>query len=322
MMWASLAIGIGLGVLLTVPLAYIWNRRTAARVRSLEQRARAAERLAELGTLTGGLAHEIKNPLSTVGLNIQLLQEDLEEVTRRAGEQAVPDEMTQRVQRRFQSLSRETNHLRGILEDFLRFAGRMELDREETDVNALVDELADFFQPQAHAAGVQLRTQLAASPAEATIDPGLTKQALLNLLINAAQAMQTAREKGQDHGGADELILRTERARHLGEEEVRIHVTDTGPGIDEQVRQKIFQPYYSTKKGGSGLGLPTARRIAEEHGGRLDLHVAPGRGTNFTLALPVEPRGPGGKAPQADGPSQKAPHDAGDGDDGTRASSA
>ncbi len=148
------------------------------------------------------------------------------------------------------------------------------------------------------------RTQLAADPAEAAIDAGLVKQALLNLLINAAQAMQEAREKQRPHGGANELILRTENARHLGDDEVHIHVTDTGPGIPEEHRQKIFQPYFSTKRGGSGLGLPTTRRIAEEHGGRLDLHAAPGRGTDFNLCLPVEPRGPGGSEPQADGLAQ------------------
>ena len=303
--WSILAIGVGVGVLLTVPIAYLWNRRTARRVRDLEQRARAAERLAELGTLTGGLAHEIKNPLSTVGLNIQLLQEDLDEMVKRAGEANIPDEATQRVHRRFNSLSRETQHLRAILEDFLRFAGRMELDREPIDLNALVDELGDFFQPQARAAGVQLRTQLAADPATAAADEGLVKQALLNLLINAAQAMEDARKKDKPHGGADELIVRTERQRHLGEEEIHIHVIDTGPGMDEGVKAKVFQPYYSTKKGGSGLGLPTARRIAEEHGGRLVIHTAPGQGTDFTLALPVEARAPGGTAPKSDMPSQK-----------------
>jgi len=307
-MWTALLIGVAVGVLLTVPIAYIWNRRTARRVRDLEQRARAAERLAELGTLTGGLAHEIKNPLSTVGLNIQLWQEDLDELVKRAGEANVPDEMTQRVHRRFNSLSRETRHLRGILEDFLRFAGRMELDREPVDLNALVDELSDFFQPQARAAGVQLRSQLAADPATAAADEGLVKQALLNLLINAAQAMEDARKKEKSHGGADELILRTERARHLGEEQILIHVTDTGPGMDDEVKQKVFQPYFSTKKGGTGLGLPTARRIAEEHGGRLTIHAAPGRGTDFTLALPVEARAPGGAEPQPDMPSQKEKH--------------
>lgn len=302
-MWLGFFLGLGVGVLLSVPLAYVWNRRTARRVRGLEQRARAAERLAELGTLTSGLAHEIKNPLSTIGLNIQLIQEDLNDVLQQTStanhtaDRPEADESAQRLRRRFDSLARETAHLRTILDDFLRFAGRMELDREPTDLNALVDELADFFAPQARQAGVHLRTQLTADPGQAAIDAGLVKQALLNLLINAAQAMQTAREKQEPHGGADELIVRTARAKHLGEDEIRVHVTDTGPGIPEQVAAKVLQPYYSTKRGGTGLGLPTARRIVEEHGGRLTVHSEPGRGSDFALCLPVNAREPDADRP-------------------------
>ncbi|MFP4145265.1 MAG: two-component system sensor histidine kinase NtrB [Phycisphaeraceae bacterium] len=287
-MWLTLVIGILLGVLATVPAAYVWNRRTERRVRQLEQRTRSAERLAELGTLTGGLAHEIKNPLSTVGLNIQLLQEDLQEIADDAPEGALPAERMQRVQRRFNSLHRETQRLREILEDFLRFAGRVELDREPTDLNGLVDELCDFYEPQARAAGVHLRTQLDAIPAETAVDHGLLKQALLNLLINATQAMAAAREKEVPHGGANELILRTERQRsELGEDVLRLHITDTGPGMTGETQEKIFQPYYSTKRGGTGLGLPTTRRIVEEHGGYIAVHSEVGRGTDFIVVLPA-----------------------------------
>ncbi|MEX0655167.1 MAG: ATP-binding protein [Phycisphaeraceae bacterium] len=284
-------IGLGLGTLLALPLAIFWGRRTARRVRQLEQRARGAERLAELGTLAGGLAHEIKNPLSTVGLNIQLLQEDLAEIAEQAAPGALPEDRLGRVQRRFGSLQRETHRLRDILEDFLRFAGRVELDLQPTDVNALIDELADFFEPQARAAGIHLRTQLTASPAVAPADASLLKQALLNLLINAVQAMSEAREKNKPHGGASELIIRTTRRRPLDRDEVHIHIIDTGPGMSEAVVAKVFQPYFSTKRGGTGLGLPTTRRIIEEHGGHIDAHAVPGQGTDFTVVLPAEDAG-------------------------------
>ena len=287
-MWTPLLLGLSIGVLLTLPIAAVWSRFTERRVRELERRARSAERLAELGTLTSGLAHEIKNPLSTVGLNMQLLQEDLGDIGRDAPPGAIPEEKLGRMQRRFDALRRETSRLRDILEDFLRFAGRMELDRTPTDLNALVDELADFYEPQAAAAHVNQRRQLGARPAVVPIDAGLVKQALLNLLINATQAMATAREKGRPHGGADELLLRTQNRRYLGRDEVEICVTDTGPGITPDVVEKVFQPYFSTKRGGTGLGLPTSRRIAEEHGGRLTVHSEPGRGTEFTIALPTE----------------------------------
>jgi len=281
-----LFIGLDIGLLLAVPVAWLWSQRTARRARQLEQRARAAERLAELGTLTGGLAHEIKNPLSTVGLNIQLLAEDLADAAELTRDTPAGERIS-RLQRRLDSLQRETTRLREILDDFLRFAGRLELDRVPTDLNALVDELTDFFEPQAREAHINIRTQLNAAPAIALIDESLLKQALLNLLINATQAMTAAREKQTPHGGANELIIRTQRARPLGQEEIHIHIIDTGPGIPEDVASRIFQPYFSTKRGGTGLGLPTTRRIVEEHGGTITVHGEPGRGSDFTIALPA-----------------------------------
>jgi len=286
-MWSSLFVGLGIGVLASIPVAAVWGRRTERRVRQLEQRTRAAQRLAELGTLTGGLAHEIKNPLSTVGLNVQLLQEDVHGLSRDGGLSDSHHEGLGRVQRRLESLSRETHRLRDILEDFLRFAGRVELDTQPTDLHVMIGELIDFFEPQAREAQVNLRTQLAADPSTVSADAPLLKQALLNLLINAVQAMAQARERELAHGGADELIVRTERSRSPGGDELRIHVTDTGPGMSDGVAAKVFQPYFSTKRGGTGLGLPTSRRIIEEHGGHLTVHADPGRGTDFIISLPA-----------------------------------
>ena len=287
-------IGLAVGTLAAVPVAWGWSKRTAARVRQLEQRARTAERLAELGTMTGGLAHEIKNPLSTVGLNIQLVQEDLDELREALGDDlpgpaAGAGERLGRVSRRIDTVRREADRLRDILEDFLRFAGRVELDLHPTDLNAVVEQLTDFFQPQAEEMGVRLRCDLASPAVVAPADGALLKQALLNLLINACQAMAEAREKGTPHGGADELLLRTERAapRPRGSGAVTLHVTDTGPGLPEGAADRIFQPYYSTKRGGSGLGLPTSRRIVEEHGGTLTVHSEHGRGSDFVITLPA-----------------------------------
>ena len=286
-------IGFAAGITLTIPLTAVAARRTERRVRRLEQKARATERLAELGKLTGGLAHEIKNPLSTIGLNMQLIGEDLHQLavhqhrdTSNLAE-ASSDQLL-RVQRRFEALSRETSRLRDILDEFLRYAGRVKLDRVEIDINALVDELADFFGPEATATNVQLRTQLAANPAMVQADPSLLKQAMLNLMINAVQAMKEARSQSQ-HGGCDELIIRTHHERSLGQDAILIHVTDTGSGLDPDAANKIFQPYFSTKSGGTGLGLPTTRRIVEEHGGALQVYSEVGRGCDFVIRLPVEP---------------------------------
>lgn len=263
-------------------------RRTRQRMVRLQERSAANERLVELGTLAGGLAHEIKNPLSSVNLNIQLLQEDLDQVTAAAREGRVDDQEVGRIQRRFHALGAETQRLRDILEDFLRFAGRLKLQREPVDLNALTDEVADFFTAQAQAAGVHVRTKLEARPATAAVDGDLLKQAMLNLMINAVNAMTGAREKGAPHGGATELIIRTQRTRSLGHDEIEIHVIDTGPGMDAATRDRVFEPYFSTRRGGTGLGLPTARRIVEEHGGRLSVYAELGRGCDFVIALPTD----------------------------------
>lgn len=280
---AWLFLGIAIGVLLAVPCAWLFNRQTERRVRGLERQARSAERLAEQATMTSGLAHEIKNPLSTIGLNVQLLQEDLAEIAGATDEQSDVGQQVGRVQRRLAGLGREAERLRDILEDFLRFAGRLELDRSPTDINKLVDELAVFFEPQAAEQQVKLRVQCQANPAEALADAALLKQALLNLLINAVHAMADARDAGQPTGGANELIVRTSR----DESRLRIHVTDTGPGMPPDVIARVFEPYFSTKRSGTGLGLPTSRRIIERHGGSLSVHSELGRGTDFVIELPA-----------------------------------
>jgi len=274
-------IGIGVGVLATVPLVFFASRRTAARVRKLEQRTRGAERLAELGTLTGGLAHEIKNPLSTIGLNLQLLRESIDDAE-------LPADLLSRIDRRIGALSDETDRLRGILEDFLAFAGRVRLDPTPIAINDLIEQLVDFYHPQASASGIQLRTRLDGEAGELHLDPTLLKQAVLNLLINATQAMVEARYGEAPHGGSADLILRTQRTA----DGVEVHVIDTGPGLDDASKDKIFHPYFTTKKGGTGLGLPTTRRIVEEHGGHITVHSDTGQGSDFTIHLPVnQPEG-------------------------------
>lgn len=285
--------GLASGVMLTIPLVAVAALHTARRVRRLEQLARTSERLAELGTLTGGLAHEIKNPLSTIGLNAQLIQEDLDELAAREDQSDEARDHLGRIGRRFETMTRETQRLRNTLDDFLRYAGRVRLDRVPTDLNALVDELADFFEPQAAATSIQLRSQLTATPATVTADAGLLKQALLNLMINAVQAMSQARLEldASRHGGCDELILRTERHRGSREPAVDIHVIDTGPGLAASVAERIFQPYFSTKANGSGLGLSTARRIVEEHGGAIAVNSEEGRGCQFVVTLPERDHG-------------------------------
>lgn len=253
-------IGGAAGLAIAAAVAAVLYRRFLL----LEKKAREAERLAELGTLTGGLAHEIKNPLSTVGLNLQLLIEDL----------PPEDPLHARLASRLATVQRETARLRDILDDFLRYAGRLELDRKPVELNALAEELVDFFTPQAQAQRVQLRLDRSPAPVEIVADARLLKQAILNLLLNGLQAM------GEDGG---ELILRVSRSvAHA-----QIEVIDTGRGMPPEVQAKIFQAYFSMRKGGTGLGLAMSKRIVDDHGGSLTVKSEVGRGTDFTLSLPL-----------------------------------
>jgi len=264
----AVAAGLAAGILARLTGGRRRVRRGLARIRAASRRRRArlqsVQRLAELGTLTGGLAHEIKNPLSTVLLNLQLLQEDLDP----------SDPAYSRLTARLNTVSREAARLRDILDDFLRFAGKLELRRENLDINTLLEELIDFFTPQAQASRVQLRFKSNGHPLVANLDPRLIKQTLLNLMINAVQAMPK--------GG--ELILSATKSGN----DAQIDVIDTGGGIPADDLSKIFHAYYSTKKGGTGLGLAMAQRIVHEHGGQLSVTSEPGKGSDFTVRLPIE----------------------------------
>jgi signal transduction histidine kinase len=236
------------------------------RVERLQRRARQAERLAELGTLTGGLAHEIKNPLSTIQLNLQLLREDLPSPEE--------DPAYVRIVNRLNTVQKEAARLRDILDDFLRFAGKMELVKKPVEVNRLLEDMVDFFHPQAQVQRVQLRLRKwDGGDLVVPLDERLIKQAVLNLLINAVHAMPA--------GGEIILSARKEDGAAV------IEVIDTGKGMEPDVLEKIFQAYYSTKKGGHGLGLAITKRMIEEHGGAIRATSEVGKGTAFRVELPL-----------------------------------
>lgn len=254
--------GLLTGWISALGISVVVGVRAWRRMLRLRERAKQAERLAELGTLTGGLAHEIKNPLSTVQLNLQLLQEDM-----------LPSNPAySRMINRLNTCERETGRLREILDDFLRYAGKIELQRAPVELNRMCEELVDFFLPQAQQQRVQLRLKRWPSDAVISADERLLKQAVLNLMLNGIQAMP--------NGG--EMIM----AVSLAESEAVIEVIDTGSGIEPEALSKIFDAYYSTKKSGTGLGLAMTRRIAEEHGGKLTVNSEVGKGSDFALRLP------------------------------------
>jgi signal transduction histidine kinase len=228
-----------------------------------EENIRLRACYAEIAELAGGLAHEIRNPLSTMALNLDLLAEDFR------GSETPRD---RRVLQKIERLRRESQRLQEILESFLRFARVQELRLETADLNLIVEEIRDFFEPQAMAQGIVIRTQFEPDLPKMNVDADLFRQALLNLFINARQAMP--------NGG--ELLLRT---RSEGAWNV-LEVTDTGIGMTEDVRARVFDAFYSTRAGGSGLGLPTTRKIVEAHGGTICVQSEPGKGSQFTIRMP------------------------------------
>lgn len=278
--WVGMTIGIALGASASALISRHVVRVLVRRARAAERQARANERMAEIGAMTSGLTHEIKNPLSTIGLNAQLLAEGLSEIPT---DQPCEPEVRARMIRRVDGLRREVERLRGILQDFLSYAGEVRVSPTPTDVAQLVGELADFFAPQAAQQRVQLRVDTPSEPLVAMVDAPMLKQAMLNLMLNALQAFGPP-----DPAAAKprELILRVHRHDGApGRSEISLHVIDTGPGIPSEKLDKIFQPYYTTKAGGSGLGLAITRRIVEAHDGRIEVVSQMGQGTDFVITL-------------------------------------
>ena len=228
-----------------------------------QERQRLLAQYAEIATLAGGLAHEIKNPLSTISLNLELLLEDLAEDTSPHNHRRLT---------KIRNVQRECGHLEDILNAFLQFARAGELELVEGDLNAIVSKFIDFYQPQAAESNIEISPHLATDLSMVLLDESLIRQVLLNLAINAQQAMPD--------GGLLEILTR------LHEGKVCLEMIDTGLGMDERAREKMFQVFFSTKQGGSGLGLPTVRKIVEAHHGTISCDSDLGRGTRFTISLP------------------------------------
>jgi signal transduction histidine kinase len=257
----------------------------AGHARDPEQEAtqRLRAQYAEISQLAGGLAHEIRNPLSTLSLNLDLLLEDF---------QNAETPRDRRVLQRLERLRPEVQRLHGILESFLRFARVQNLNLEPTDLNSVVDELCDFYEPHAATKGIVIRTRFARDLPLCLLDGELFKQAALNVVLNAEHAMPS--------GG--ELILTTRRQGPW----VMLEVIDTGVGMTEEVRARIFDAFFSTRTGGSGLGLPTARKIIEAHGGAMDVQSELGKGSQFSVRLPVY-EGREAVAPEIGAPGRDTP---------------
>jgi signal transduction histidine kinase len=221
----------------------------------------------EIARLAGGLAHEIKNPLSTIRLNMELLAEDFRDSD---------DPRQRRALQKIDLVQRECQRLQDLLDDFLNFAKLRRLKLEPSDLNAQVGQVLDFFRPKAREGNIEVADYLAADLPMVLLDRENFHGALLNLVLNAQQAMP---EGGQ-------LVVRS----YGTAQGVGLDLIDSGCGMDEETRRRAFDAFFSTKRSGSGLGLATTRKIIEGHGGSITLQSEPGRGTQFSIFLPIPAR--------------------------------
>lgn len=229
-----------------------------------QERQRLLAQYTEIASLAGGLAHEIRNPLSTISLNLDLLIEDVE---------SNDTPRDRRMLAKLKKVQSECQHLDNILNAFLQFARAGEIQLVNSDLNAVVREFVDFYRPTATEHRIDISPHLESNIPCVRLDKSLMRQVLLNLAQNAQQAMPS--------GGLLELQT------FARDSKVMLEFIDTGTGMDERTRAKLFHVFYSTKPNGSGLGLPTVRKIVEAHGGSITCESELGKGTRFSLALPI-----------------------------------
>ena len=230
----------------------------------IDERQQLLRQYAEIATLAGGLAHEIKNPLGTITMNLELIEEDLEQ-----GESA----RDKRMLRQVRTIQQQCQNLVSILDEFLKFARAEQLETEVSDLNKEVREFCAFLEAEASGKGVEISPHLDGAIPPVKLDRSLFRQVLVNLGLNAIQAMP--------EGGMLELLTSRQGDR------VVLELIDNGKGMDTKTQGRIFEAFFSTRPGGSGLGLPTVRKIVEAHQGDIAVQSELGKGTRFRISLPA-----------------------------------
>jgi signal transduction histidine kinase len=255
--------GIVVGILTLALLYVVWLLN---RAQIVEAEAHEADRLAYLGTLASGLAHEIRNPLSAINLNLQMIEEDL-------GANAAE---TSDLGALLGGTKQEIKRLDRLATNFLVYARPLELEKNEIDIVQLLDEIVLLKQRECNSSGIRLSRAGNSASLKFKGDPDLLKQAVLNLVVNAQDAVVS-----KQNGNRRIELVAGRSADHLF-----IRVIDNGPGISPDDARGLFKLFYSGKRGGTGLGLPIAQRIVESHGGRIEWHNLPEGGAEFTIKLP------------------------------------
>jgi PAS domain S-box-containing protein len=232
----------------------------------LERRAAEAEAMASIATLTAGLAHEIRNPLNAAALQLELLG--------RGARKLQDADARERIESRARIVREELDRLTNLLNDFLNLARPRKLELKEVRLCALVDEVIALEEPAANAAGIRLTRRVSGEDLAVRGDHSMLKQVLVNLVMNALDAM---RPRG--HGRVTVACEPTSSAR------VELGVEDDGPGVPPEVADRLFVPFVTSKEAGSGLGLTIVKRIVDRHGGSIQVSSEPGGGTRVRVSL-------------------------------------
>ncbi|MBV9504785.1 MAG: hypothetical protein JO323_07240 [Acidobacteriia bacterium] len=228
--------------------------------RKLGRELQTADRLAAISRVTSGVAHEVKNPLNAILLHVEVARAKLAR-----GNTEIQQEM--------EIISREILRLDRVVKTFLDFNRPIELSLRTTSVRDLLAEVVDLARPQAESVKIRINVEEESGDVDVRIDHDLVKQAILNVVVNSIEAMPEGGE------------LRFESSAH--DETAEIRISDTGPGIPQDLREKIFRLYFTTKKEGSGIGLAMTFRIVQLHDGTIDFASEPGKGTTFIIRLPI-----------------------------------
>jgi signal transduction histidine kinase len=228
-----------------------------ADLRTMEERLLQSERLATVGRFASQIAHEIRNPLSSISLNVELLEDELKDGN---------DEARNLIQ----SVLRELDRLNDIVSEYLQFSRFPKPQLKRGYVDPVIQELAKSFKPKA---SVKLEVSLKPESPQLWLDDHLLRQALENLVRNGAEAIEGDGTVRIETDVIDRFFV--------------IRVSDTGCGIPMEVQSKLFEPFFTTKPQGTGLGLATTQQIIFEHNGHLLVESEPGKGTTFTTLLPL-----------------------------------
>jgi signal transduction histidine kinase len=229
-------------------------------VEEIESELELSRRMAAIGRLTAGVGHEVKNPINAIVVHLELLKNKL-------GQEHAP------ASRHLEVIDAEIHRLDRVVQTLVDFSRPVELQLREQDLRTIVADVLALAVDELTTQNVKLESRLPAAPMIVNVDSDLLKQAVLNVTLNGAQAMP--------NGGKLRVVLEEERRMAV------LRIADEGVGIPPEIREKIFDLYFTTKTGGSGIGLAMTYRILQLHHGSVDVQSKVGRGTEFFLRIPL-----------------------------------